>query len=152
MTELTLSGTVVYGDEFEERAGYVVIEDGKIKEIGEGKIESTVKYAIIPSFVSAHTHIGDSVAKEPDFMPLEQLVGPGGYKHKLLAETSHETLVSAMRDTVADIFATGTQMFADFRETGISGVRALKDAFSQVEKREKLSLKLFGGPAAGKNE
>ncbi len=152
MTELTLSGTVVYGDEFEEMAGYVVLEDGKLKEIGEGQIESAVKGIIIPSFVNAHTHIGDSVAKEPDFMPLEQLVGPGGYKHKLLAETSHEALVSAISDTIADIFATGTQMFADFREGGISGVGALKDAFSQVEKRQKLRVKLFGGPAAGKNE
>jgi cytosine/adenosine deaminase-related metal-dependent hydrolase len=75
MTELTLSGTVVYGDEFEEMAGYVVIEDGKLKEIGEGQIESAVEGVIIPSFVNAHTHIGDSVAKEPDFMPLENLVG-----------------------------------------------------------------------------
>jgi cytosine/adenosine deaminase-related metal-dependent hydrolase len=144
MTELTLSGTVVYGDEFEERAGYVVIEDGKLKEIGEGQIQSAVKGIIIPSFVNAHTHIGDSIAKEPDFMPLEQLVGPGGYKHKLLAETSHDALVSAMSDTIADMFATGTQMFADFREGGISGVRALKDAFSQGGKRQKLSVKLFG--------
>jgi len=152
MTELTLSGTVVYGDEFEEREGYVVIEDGKIKEIGEGKIESVVEGIIIPSFINAHTHIGDSIAKEPDFMPLEQLVGPGGYKHKLLAETSHDALVYAMRDTIADIFATGTQMFADFREGGISGVRALKDAFNRTEGREKLSVKLFGRPTAGTSE
>ncbi len=144
MTELTLSGTVVYGDEFEERAGYVVIEDGKIKEIGEGKLESAVEGVIIPSFVNAHTHIGDSVAKEPDFMPLENLVGPGGYKHKILGKTSPETLVSAMSDAIADIFATGTQMFADFREGGILGLRALKEAFNLAGRRELLSMKLFG--------
>ena len=144
MTELTLSGTVVYGDEFEEMAGYVVIEDGKLKEIGEGQIESAVEGTIIPSFVNAHTHIGDSAEKEPDIMPLEQLVGPGGYKHKILGETSHGTFVSAMSDAIADIFATGTQMFADFREGGSSGLQALEEAFSQVEKREKISLKLFG--------
>lgn len=144
MTELTLSGTVVYGDEFEDRAGYVVIEDGKIKEIGEGKIESAVKGTIIPSFVNAHTHIGDSAAKEPDFMPLEKLVGPGGYKHKILGGTSRETLVSAMSDAIADIFATGTQIFADFREGGISGLQALGEAFNLAGGREKLSMKLFG--------
>jgi len=152
MTELTLSGTVVYGNEFEERAGYVIIEDGKLKEIGEGQIESAVKGTIIPSFVNAHTHIGDSVAKEPDFMPLEHLVGPGGYKHKILAETAHETLVSAMRDAIADIFATGTQMFADFREGGISGLQALGKAFDLTGGHEKLSMKLFGRPTAGMKE
>ncbi len=152
MTELTLSGTVVYGDEFEERAGYVVIEDGKLKEIGEGRLESAVEGIIIPSFVNAHTHIGDSIAKEPDFMPLENLVGPGGYKHKILENASHETLISAMCDAIADIFATGTQMFADFREGGISGLQALGEAFNLAGGRENLSMKLFGRLAAGMKE
>ncbi|NAS88149.1 hypothetical protein C4E24_00160 [ANME-1 cluster archaeon AG-394-G21] len=144
MTELTLSGTVVYSDEFEEMAGYVVIEDGKLKEIGEGQIESAVEGIIIPSFVNAHTHIGDSAAKEPDIMPLENLVGPGGYKHKILGETAHEVLVSAMSDAIADIFATGTQMFADFREGGILGLQAVEEAFNLAGGRENLSMKLFG--------
>jgi cytosine/adenosine deaminase-related metal-dependent hydrolase len=147
--ELTLSGTIVYGDDFEEKEGYVVVEQGKIKEIGDEKIETAVKGIIIPSFVNAHTHIGDSVAKEPDFMPVEKLVGPGGFKHKILAETPYDDLVSSMKDTIKDIFATGTQMFADFREGGVFGVRALKEAFSLAGGREKLSIKIFGRSAAG---
>jgi len=153
MNELTLSGTFVYGDEFEEKEGYVVIEQGKIKEIGEEKIEAAVGGIIIPSFVNAHTHIGDSVAKEPDFMPVEKLVGPGGFKHKILAETSYEVLVSSMTDTIEDIFATGTQMFADFREGSVFGVKALKEALRLTEVKakgqEKLSMKIFGRPATG---
>jgi cytosine/adenosine deaminase-related metal-dependent hydrolase len=147
--ELTLSGTIVYSDDFEEKEGYVVIEQGKIKEIGDEKIEAAVRGIVIPSFVNAHTHIGDSVAKEPDFMPVEKLVGPGGFKHKILAETAYNDLVYSMKDTIEDIFATGTQMFADFREGGVSGVRALKEAFSLAGGREKLSMKLFGRPADG---
>jgi len=147
--ELTLSGTIVYGDDFEEKEGYIVIEQGKIKEIGDKKIEAAVEGIIIPSFVNAHTHIGDSVAKEPDFMPVEKLVGPGGFKHKILAETAYDDLVSSMRDTIEDIFATGTQMFADFREGGVFGVKALKEAFSLAGGQEKLSMKIFGRPAAG---
>ena len=147
--ELTLSGTIVYGDEFEEKEGYVVVEQGKIKEIGDEKIETAVKGIIIPSFVNAHTHIGDSVAKEPDFMPVEKLVGPGGFKHKILAETPYNDLVYSMKDTIEDIFATGTQMFADFREGGVFGVNALKEAFSLAGGQEKLSMKIFGRPAAG---
>jgi cytosine/adenosine deaminase-related metal-dependent hydrolase len=149
--ELTLSGTIIYGDEFEEKKGYIVIEQGKIKEIGEEKKEASVGGIIIPSFVNAHTHIGDSMAKEPDFMPVEKLVGPGGFKHKILAETSYETLVSSMQNTIEDVFASGTGMFADFREGGVFGVRALKEAFrlTEAKEREKLSVKLFGRPAAG---
>jgi cytosine/adenosine deaminase-related metal-dependent hydrolase len=147
--ELTLSGTIVYGDDFEEKEGHVVIEQGKIKEIGDEKIETAVEGIIIPSFVNAHTHIGDSVAKEPDYMPVEKLVGPGGFKHKILAETPYNDLISSMKDTIEDIFATGTQMFADFREGGVSGVKALKEAFSLAGGREKLSMKLFGRPADG---
>ncbi|MCW3130822.1 MAG: amidohydrolase family protein [Methanophagales archaeon] len=151
MNELMLSGTIVYGDEFEEKEGHVVIEQGKIKEIGDEKIEAAVKGIIIPSFVNAHTHIGDSVAKEPDFMPIEKLVGPGGLKHKILAETPYDNVVSAMKATIEDIFAAGTQLFADFREGGVFGVRALKEAFGSAGGNEgiNMKMKIFGRPAAG---
>jgi len=146
-SQLIVSGTLVYGDDLEDRTGYAVIESGKIKEIGEGeKIEADVTGIVIPSFVNAHTHIGDSVAKEPDFMPLDELVGPGGYKHKILAETSHNELVSSMKDSIEDIFATGTGLFADFREGGVLGVKALKEAFDSAQGREKVDMKIFGRP------
>ena len=148
-SELTISGTVVWGDEFEAKDGYVVIENGAIKEIGEEKTEAAIEGIVIPAFVNAHTHIGDSVAKEPDFMPLEQLVGPGGFKHKVLADTPYETLVSAIEDTVKDMVATGTQMFADFREGGVLGVRALKEALYLAGGEERLRVKTFGRPADG---
>jgi cytosine/adenosine deaminase-related metal-dependent hydrolase len=147
--ELTLSGTVVEGDEFEMKSGYVVIENGTIKEIGEEKTDAAIEGIIVPSFVNAHTHIGDSVAKEPDFMPLEKLVGPGGFKHEILAKTPYETLVSAMKDTIEDMVAAGTQMFADFREGGILGVSALKAALRLASGKERLRAKILGRPAAG---
>ncbi len=147
--ELTLSGIVVEGDDFETKHGYVVIENGEIKEIGEGKrkIEAAIEGIIIPAFVNAHTHIGDSVVKEPDFMPLEKLVGPGGFKHRILAKTPYETLVSAMSDTIEDMLATGTQMFADFREGGVWGAKALKAALCLSKGNERLHAKIFGRPA-----
>jgi cytosine/adenosine deaminase-related metal-dependent hydrolase len=146
--ELTLSGIVVQGDDFEAKEGYVVIENGVIKEIGAKKIDSP-KGIIIPSLVNAHTHIGDSVVKEPDFMPLKTLVGPGGFKHTVLAETPYETLVSAMRDTIVDMAATGTQLFADFREGGVLGASALGEALQLADGYERLRTKVFGRPAPG---
>ena len=146
--ELTLSGIVVCGDEFEAKEGYLVIAQGRIKEIGDEKVQTAIKGIIIPSFVNTHTHIGDSVAKEPDFMPIEKLVGPGGFKHKILVETPFEALVYAMRDTIEEIFAIGTQLFADFREGGILGVRALKEALRLAGANERLGAKILGRPAA----
>ena len=146
--ELTLSGIVVCGDEFEAKEGYLVIAQGRIKEISDEKVQTAIKGIIIPSFVNTHTHIGDSVAKEPDFMPIEKLVGPGGFKHKILVGTPYEALVSAMRDTIEEICATGTQLFADFREGGILGVRALKEALRLAGANERLRAKILGRPAA----
>jgi cytosine/adenosine deaminase-related metal-dependent hydrolase len=76
-------------------------------------------------------------------------VGPGGFKHKILAETPYETLVSAMHDTIVDMAATGTQLFADFREGGVSGANALKAALQFPDGNARLRTKLFGRPAPG---
>jgi len=147
MSELILSGKFVYGRAFEDREGYIVIKDGTIKEIGaETGVEGTIKGFIIPSLINAHTHIGDSVAKEPDFMPLEVLVGPGGFKERILAETPYEVLLNAMKDTISDIFGCGTQLFGDFREGGLMGVNALKSAFEASGMKSRMKMKIFGRP------
>ncbi|MBA5941805.1 MAG: amidohydrolase family protein [Methanophagales archaeon] len=148
----SLSGIVVAGDDFEAKDGYLVIEDGKIKEIEDNrknrKIDAAIEGIIIPAFVNAHTHIGDSVLKEPEFMPLEQLVGPGGFKHRILGAATYGALVSAMNDTIEDMLATGTQIFADFREGGLPGVLALRAVLCYIErkKQEQIGVKIFGSP------
>ena len=98
------------------------IEDGIIKEIGTGPVDSELQGVICPRFVNAHTHIGDSAFKDPPFLPLRELVGPGGLKHQLLAKSPRAVLVESMRRTLLDMIATGTCAFADFREGGPEGV------------------------------
>ena len=150
MDELILSGKFAYGRAFEDREGYIVIKDGAIKEIGaEAGVDGAIKGFIIPSLINAHTHIGDSVAKEPDFMPLEVLVGPGGFKERILAETPYEVLLNAMKDTINDIFLCGTQLFGDFREGGLMGVNALKAAFEASGMKLRMKMKMFGRPGPG---
>lgn len=63
--EQTLKGTIIYGDEFEPIDGYITIKDGIIKNIEESTITTDV--IIAPRFVNAHTHIGDSILKDPPF-------------------------------------------------------------------------------------
>ncbi len=139
--EQTLEGTIIYGDEFEPVEGYITIKDGIIKSVEEDKVETDK--IITPCFVNAHTHIGDAVIKDPPYLPLAELVQPPhGLKHRVLNSTSYEDLVVSMKACIRDMIKTGTCAFADFREGGIAGIKALRDSLNG----EKLYAKIFGRP------
>ena len=53
---------------------------------------------------------------------------PNGLKHKILARTSPDTLISAMQASIEGMIAGGTAGFADFREGGAEGVTLLRRA------------------------
>ncbi len=141
--EQTLKGTIILGDEFEPVDGYITIENGIIKKIEESNVSTDT--IIAPCFVNAHTHIGDAVIKDPPRMPLAELVQPPrGLKHRILKETSHDDLVRSMKASIDDMIKTGTCAFADFREGGITGVLALKEAIYN----SKIEAKIFARPLA----
>lgn len=142
MNELILSGTVIYGEKLEPRKNsYIVIEGAAIKEIGEGEVDSVAAGIISPGFVNAHTHIGDSCVKDLPYLPLDDLVKPPqGIKHKILAEIDEKTLIASMRASILQMIGCGTVLFADFREGGASGAKALRDALSGLD----IGCKLFG--------
>jgi cytosine/adenosine deaminase-related metal-dependent hydrolase len=140
--EQTLKGTIIYGDEFEPIDGYITIENGIIKNIEESVVDADV--IIAPCFVNAHTHIGDSVIKDPPFMPLPELVQPpDGLKHRILRQTSYSDLVSSINASIKDMIKTGTCAFCDFREGGIAGARALHEALG---KNPDINARIFGRP------
>ncbi|MDI6888540.1 MAG: amidohydrolase family protein [Methanocellales archaeon] len=126
--ECVVSGIVIYGDEFEATEGYVVIREGIIHEVGTGEVDSSIQGLVAPLFINAHTHVGDSIAKEVSFDSLGELVKPKGLKYKLLSEVSEGGLIASMRSCLCDMKRTGTCTFVDFREGGVSGVRALRRA------------------------
>jgi len=139
--EQTLQGTIIYGDEFEPLEGIITIEDGIIKDIEEKKINAET--IIAPCFVNAHTHIGDSVIKDPPYLPLAELVQPpDGLKHRILEQTSTANLVASMKATIQDMIRTGTCAFMDFREGGSAGVKALDEASNGLN----IVSKAFGRP------
>lgn len=146
-SEVLLSGTIIYGDDFEPIEGYLCIRDGLIKEIGEGEcnVDADFEGLICPRFVNAHTHIGDSVFKDPPFMPLADLVGPGGLKHRILRETPKEKIIEGMRRTLQYMAATGTFAFADFREGGDEGVELMLEAIKGMP----LISRILGRPCEG---
>jgi cytosine/adenosine deaminase-related metal-dependent hydrolase len=125
-----LEGTILTGRSFEAVEGRVAVEDGEITAVEETEVGSDD--IIVPAFVNAHTHIGDSIAKEAgEGLSLEELVAPpDGLKHRLLRDASQDELVAAMARTLSFMAQTGTGAFIEFREGGVEGVRAIQDALT----------------------
>lgn len=125
-----LEGTILVGPDFEPVEGRVVVADGEIVRVEAESVESDD--VILPAFVNAHTHIGDSIAKEAgEGLSLDELVAPpDGLKHRLLRSASHEEKVAAMARTLRYMESTGTGTFLEFREGGVDGVAALRDALA----------------------
>jgi cytosine/adenosine deaminase-related metal-dependent hydrolase len=146
--EIILSGTIIHGDEFELLEGYIAIRDGIIREIGRGPVDSDLEGIVCPCFVNAHSHVGDSVFKDPPFQSLADLVGPGGLKHRVLAQWPRHLLVEGMRRSLLEMAATGTCAFADFREGGMEGVEMLLEALQGVP----LIPRIFGRPLPGSRQ
>ncbi|MFD1571920.1 amidohydrolase family protein [Halorubrum laminariae] len=125
-----LEGTILRGPDFEPVEGRVVVADGEIVRIDTTPVDSDD--VILPTFVNAHTHIGDSIAKEAgEGLSLDELVAPpDGLKHRLLRSATHDEKVAAMARTLRYMESTGTGTFLEFREGGVAGVAALRDALA----------------------
>ncbi|AQL44123.1 nucleoside deaminase [Halorientalis sp. IM1011] len=129
----TIEGTILRGKEFEATEGRVIVADGQIAGIEEEPVESDD--IVVPAFVNAHTHIGDSIAKEAgEGLDLDELVAPpDGLKHRLLREASHEETVAAMERSLSFMEGSGTAACIGFREGGVEGVRAMAEAVEGLD-------------------
>ncbi|WP_135852813.1 amidohydrolase family protein [Halorussus salinus] len=125
---MIVEGTVLRGPNFEPIEGRVVVEEGEITAVEQASVDSS--NVVLPAFVNAHTHIGDSIAKEAGGgLSLDELVAPpDGLKHRLLRAASREEKVRAMRRSIQFMETTGTASFLEFREGGVEGVYALREA------------------------
>lgn len=133
MNETFSNSVILAGEDLERVDGYITVRDGTIEEIGEGAPVGSGKDMhrgiIIPPFVNAHTHLGDSVAKEIYLEKSQpEAVGPWSKKFESLRSSSKESKIRAIRSTMKDMLSTGTIAHCDFREEGIEGVRLLKEA------------------------
>jgi cytosine/adenosine deaminase-related metal-dependent hydrolase len=114
--------------------GYLELDDDHIEEVCLGAAPDDSSDAlIIPAFVNAHTHIGDSFAYPAPKGTVEEIVAPpNGYKHRMLRLASDEKKIAGMRDAMRTMERTGTSVFADFREEGFEGLDHLRTASSDV--------------------
>ena len=132
------NGIILKGQNLVPSKENIVIDDGKIIEIGkelaEGKIIDVEGAVVCPSFINGHMHIGDSIIKDEGYgLSLSEMVKPpNGVKHKALANAADDDLIEAMKASMWDMVNSGTTHFIDYREGGINGVKLLKKASKDI--------------------
>ncbi len=89
---------------------------------------------LIPGFINAHTHIGDSIGKDVTLnSSVDEKIHPiFGAKSKILKNTSQENLSNFMKNTCHSMLRKGITTFVDFREGGLDGVILLKKVLSNI--------------------
>jgi cytosine/adenosine deaminase-related metal-dependent hydrolase len=90
---------------------------------------------VIPGFINAHTHIGDSLGKDMlvDSGRINARIHPVyGAKRAILRNSSPDHLKMAMRASIISMMKKGIVAFADFREGGPEGISLLKQAISAL--------------------
>ncbi len=138
MSELTcFTGAVILaGDELQVTLGQaLLVEGGRVLAIGDtvpsARQVDMSGQLLCPMFIDAHTHVGDTGAKELGIgLPLDKVVvPPNGLKHRFLQSVlGSEAHVTMMRDGLLEMLHNGIIALADFREQGLPGVLALRRA------------------------
>lgn len=102
--------------------GDLIVEEMVFEESRVDKDE----YVITKTFFNAHTHLGDAALREAPRIELDKLVGPGGYKHRMLATADLAVLREHAIAEVERCRNEGTSHFLDFREGRKAGLDVVK--------------------------
>jgi cytosine/adenosine deaminase-related metal-dependent hydrolase len=119
----------------------IQIQNNKFKRI-QSKLKPNIKeesidcegLLLIPGFINAHTHIGDSIGKDVTLnSSVDKRIHPVfGAKSKILKNTSQENLANFMKNSCHSMIRKGITTFVDFREGGLEGVILLKRVLSEI--------------------
>ncbi len=157
---LAFTGAVIIaGDEMEVREGETLcVQAGRVLGIGDtlpgARVNDLRGKLICPMFIDAHTHLGDTGAKEMGMgLCLEEaVVPPHGLKHRFLAKVDPETLIDMMRTGLVDMLQSGIIACGDFREQGLAGLCALRRAAEGLPLRAVTLGRMDEGIPAGEQE
>jgi len=136
MVKMIINSSFLISESFELlKEGHIVIDDNKIMEINEGYEVGGLdcrRYLVMPGLINAHTHVGDSFAKEAVLgMSVGEAVGRRGIKWRLYKEVDESGILNAMRNSLRFMLNAGVTGFVDFREGGLEGVNLLRRAMRE---------------------
>ncbi len=134
----TAAGWLWDGIESEFISGWVSWDElGIVTASGRGAPPTSTPVSvwgvILPCLVNYHTHLGDRAFRtrlQEEGAPLDiaSVVGPGGLKHRWLADSGRKELIEGMARGIDEVAREGCDTFVDFREGGVEGVDLLHEA------------------------
>jgi hypothetical protein len=97
---------------------------GELSETGRHFDERKIQpeYIAFPTFFNSHVHLNDAVTLDPPRMRLEEMVGPGGYKFRMIS-MKFQKIPDALRTALN---LKDTSHFLEFREGGEEMLKALE--------------------------
>ena len=132
-----------------------------------GNVIDAEGFLIIPGFINAHTHIGDSIGKDVavDSGFNARIHPVFGVKKRILQKSKPEHLKTFIRSSAISMMRKGIVAFGDFREGGPHGIKLLKEAiydlsikcvilgrveyYIDLAKKARSDNVAFGGEAGG---
>ena len=132
------NGIILKGLDLTPVKANIVVDEGIIADISkdslEGKIIDAEGSIICPTFLNAHTHIGDSIIKDEGYgLSLSEMVKPpSGVKHRALQTADDEDIIESMKIAMWEMYESGISHFIDYREGGIDGVKLLLKASKDI--------------------
>ncbi len=129
---MKVNGSILTDEGFIE--GHVVLENGVVKRISNGMVPyPDATGIVIPYFFNHHTHIGDSFIRRVPKLPIDHVVGPGGFKQRALEAADDDTVLAGMDRGISVMESSHTSGFMDFREGGKEGVELIRAALRDHE-------------------
>ncbi len=131
--KMLINCQLLAGEKMEHlQEAHMGVEGSEIAYVGDGFVsgaEDLRDLLAVPGLVNAHTHIGDSFAKDAcTGLRVHEAVGKNGRKWKLYETGGREEIIAAMRDSAIDMLSSGITAYADFREGGHEGLKDLRTA------------------------
>lgn len=137
-------GNVLWQGRFER--GTLVVKDGYVEDFRNDR-DYDIRGTVIPTFINMHTHIGDFCAQDEPIGDIAEIVGPGGYKYKILK--NRKGVFWGMRRAMRYMQKEGISHFVDFREGGDEGVKLLLKASMGFKTRPVIFARNINSEAQG---